>query len=310
MRPVAGIRIATGVAAASLVLAGCTTTQSAGPPAPASVRLTEASLAVLAEDGSYASDEAVLHRADEALVQRCMIAHGRRYVSQPYAPGSMGSLTDDEEHPDMVWRRAVGYSLRPAAGNAPGGNDRYLATLSAVDRAKWERTLKGDGTRMTTLQAPSGRTFTSPLDGCIAASAAQVYGTPEQASRVLYYPQDVRFGLQARMREGAGYLAAAGRWAECMRRQGHPFATPGAARKAMATRYQAAGPVAAAEALERSVAVADGKCVTGAGLGTAAGDAVRRLARTLTDDMRAALNAVASVRRRGIVTAEKILAEQ
>src|SRR5215475_6273469 len=120
VRPVPTIMLVTG----SLLLAGCGATQPASPAAP-----TDAAVALLAQQGSYATDEILLHGAEEVLIRRCMAALGHRYVSPPFDPTRGDSLTDNEDHPDLAARRADGYSLGSSGANAGRGeNDRYLAT--------------------------------------------------------------------------------------------------------------------------------------------------------------------------------------
>jgi hypothetical protein len=300
--------VVAGIVAGSLVLAGCASARPASPPIAA--RLSEAALAAVAQDGSFAADEVLLHRADEKFIGQCMAAHGQRYVSQPYGPATMSSLTDDEAHPDMTWRRSAGYSLRGAfAGPVRGENDRLLATLSATRQAAWQRTLKGDGTKMWSMRTPSGHTFTSPTDGCVAESQRRTYGTPEDASRVLYYLQDVRLSVGEGVQADARYAAAVGRWAACMRGQGYTYATPSAAREAISARYQrhAADP-AALQRAEIGVAVADGECAAASGLTSVASRLARSRAEALPAGVRRQLNAAASARIRGIAEARKALA--
>jgi hypothetical protein len=295
-----------GIVAGSLALAGCATARSASPSA--SARLDEAALAAVAKDGSYASDEVVLHRAGEELIRTCMAARGQRYVIHPYEPASMNSLTDDEAHPDLTWRRSVGYALRGAVtGQGRGQNDRHLATLSPAQQAEWQRALKGDGTKMWSLHVPSGRTFTSPLNGCIADSGRRLYGSPQEATRVLYYLQDMQIRIGMSVRGDARYTAAVARWAQCMRGRGYAYPTPTAARQAISTQYQRDAATSGLPPLEIRVAVADADCVAEAGLTSTANSLAKNRAAALPVELRRELNAVTSARLRGIDQAKKIL---
>jgi hypothetical protein len=183
MRPAMTSTIAAAAVVGSLVLAGCAQARPASPAIP--TQLTAAALSLISHSGSYGADEILLHTADETLISRCMSAHGAPYYSQQYDTRHASSLIDDEEHPDMAWRRQAGYSIGTArSGPAASRNDGYLAELPPARRRQWERTLKGSATALWTFTAPSGHRFTTSVDGCIADSNRRLYGSMLSASKV------------------------------------------------------------------------------------------------------------------------------
>ena len=297
--------------AGTLALAGCASARPAGAPDPAQpapATLTPAALALITHGGSFAADEVLLHRADETLIARCMAGRGERYVSPPYTPAAATSLSDDDEHPDVAWRRTVGYSLRlTAAGPPRDGNDAYLATLSEADQERWSAALKGDGTRMTSFHSPSGHTFTSPLDGCIADSGRWLYGSPEQANRGYYLPQDLRLMFSPKIRAEPAYRAAAARWSACMQGRGYRYTGPGEARTELSRQYDR-GPADVVQRAEVAVALADAQCVTAAGLTTATDRLTRQHTAVLAADARRQLNAAAADRAAALGRARALLA--
>jgi hypothetical protein len=299
--PPVRIRLTAAVLAGTAVLAGCAQAQPAGPrPAPP---LSAAALALVAADGTFAADEVLLRRADEELVRRCMTAAGHRYASPPLT----GSPTDDDDHPDLAWRRRDGYSLSGAARSAPDTNDRHLATLPPAARAAWEKALLGDGSTAAPVRAASGRVFVAAATGCVADSARRLYGGTDEAAMAMNYPQDLRMAMAPRVREDPRRVAAGRAWTDCMRRRGHPYATPGDARTAMVARYRQGLPVERVRSEEIAVAVAAGECAVAAGLGTAAGAAARDLAVRMPADVRQRLDAAAASRGRAVARARAVL---
>jgi hypothetical protein len=245
-----------------LVAAGCA--EPAGPPAPAAAPAAAAA----AERGRPAREltpreDRQLFVAEETLVSRCMAGKGLTYaVSVP--PGNSPPKTAPPEPwyglDDVASARARGYGLgqrRPPSSPATAAPDndpnaRLLARMSPARQQAYTEALYGDPAQRITEPLGGGATLFLSVTGCVADARRQLYGDVRAFLHAEFLVVNIRRAADRVVRADPGYQQALGRWRACMRRSGHAYDEPAAARAAMADRRD--------RAMERAVAVADATC--------------------------------------------------
>ncbi|MFB7612626.1 hypothetical protein [Streptomyces gardneri] len=244
--------------------AGCTS----GPPAPtpASSRATAPAAAPSGRSGELTDDERLLvQRAQETLVERCMRAKGFPYWPAPLPPADIlhgnGYVVDD-----IGWARRNGYGTRLRetflARQRTNRNDAYANTLSPADSGRYAKALLGGPTgSMLTAELPGGQRIRTPREGCRAEARDRLYGDFPTWFRVEKTATSLTgLYLPALLRDRR-FVAAQEAWATCMRRAGHDYATPPAAREGLAERAKGLSP-ARAHTVEVELAVAEATCAS------------------------------------------------
>ncbi|MEV1288725.1 hypothetical protein [Micromonospora sp. NPDC049679] len=283
------VLVGSACAIALALLAGCSAEQPAGP-APATRPLDPTAADLVARAGSYYADEQVLQDAEATLVHRCMTTRGfRRPPPAPAAPVSH----DEEWRPDPAHRRTDGYGLARAGRGEPP--DPYFVALAPAHQERYQRELVGDMARRATLDLPSGPQLSYPTTGCLAESRAQLYGDVMEATRVTSVTQDLHNTVYLAAQADPEYRRTLARWADCMKRRGHPYGSPQQARNALAAERRSAAPTAA-QRHEVAVAVADAECAAEVALPGTFESLLRRHAELLPEAQRAELNRLATSR--------------
>ncbi|WP_328942996.1 hypothetical protein OG259_16635 [Streptomyces sp. NBC_00250] len=227
---------------------------------------------------SNASERALLDRADQLLVQRCMSRRGIPYWTVP-------RLSEEESRgvgyvlDDVAWAREYGY----------GGRLRYKelaakrADLNLIHRGKLtgqrlteytDALYGGPDTPVLSVNVPSGGTISSRLGGCHGTALEELYGDRATWFRVDKIAANLTPLYAAELRSDPRFRSAVTAWSRCMRSAGHPYPDPAAAHGAAA---KATAPDAGttpgssderrAFAAEVRLAVAEATCAVNSGLG-------------------------------------------
>ncbi|GGN45093.1 hypothetical protein GCM10011578_096700 [Streptomyces fuscichromogenes] len=241
----------------ALCLASAACSHSAAPssagPAPRALTAVETTL---------------LYDAEQRLVQRCMAAQGFRVW-----PVARHPVPDDRSFPyavdDVAWARRHGYGsdIREAVERVrtTDPNRRYLAGLSARRRAAALTALDGPDREGPKVTLPSGAVTGRSSRGCTSAAENRLYGDLDDWFRAENVTDDLTAVRVQRVLSDPAYRTAVPRWAACMHRRGHPYATPAAGRAAF-TEAAAAG----TREEEKATAVAEARCATATGLSATA----------------------------------------
>ncbi|QES07929.1 hypothetical protein DEJ44_21495 [Streptomyces venezuelae] len=240
-----------------------------------------------------AAERALLDRAEQLLVTRCM--HGR---GLPYRPAPR--LSEEESRgvgyvlDDVAWAREHGYGSRlrykELAAKRSDPNLLHRNTLTGRRLTAYTEALYG-GPDTPTLAArvPGGGTITSQLGGCHGKALEELYGDRAAWFRVDKIAANLTplYGAELRRDPRLGRAVAA--WSRCMKGAGHPYPDPSAAHAAAAkatARDDGPAPGTPAErrafAEEVRLAVAEAACSVESGLG--------RTGRALETEYRAGLD--------------------
>ncbi|MCA6091980.1 hypothetical protein LE181_07370 [Streptomyces sp. SCA3-4] len=218
--------------------------------------------------GSTARVERLLHDAEQLLLRTCMRRAGFDYHPVPGEPGAgeraFPYVLDD---PDWASRHGYGRDLqqrqRERARRDPNG--AYFRSLSAPRRARALVAANGPGPRGVSATLPTGGAVQRSDHGCVSDAQRRLYGDLKawfQASTTVHSLDAMR---RARVVADHRYARDLAAWAQCMRRAGHPYATPGEARAAALS-----GTDPLPRAQERALALAEVRCAERSGLaGTA-----------------------------------------
>ncbi|MEU8437084.1 hypothetical protein AB0F18_30110 [Streptomyces sp. NPDC029216] len=213
-----------------------------------------------------ASQSRVLARAEQILISRCMSAKGFTYAVTEPAPDGAERRSFPYGLDDVEWARAHGYGGRAeraaAEARAADPNQRYFHRLSARERAAARTALMGASPTGLSATAPTGMTLTAGKDGCIAQAQRTLYGDLAAWFRVKVVTMNLRPAQEERVRRDARYAEAVGRWAQCMKEAGRPYASPAESRQAAAALAEGLPPDRA-DAAETALAATEATCATG-----------------------------------------------
>ncbi|GGM49813.1 hypothetical protein GCM10012275_20880 [Longimycelium tulufanense] len=270
-------------AALLIVLAGCTGAQPASTPVEdPHVTLGEADLKLLTMEEPYAAERERLAAVDLDETKRCMRKEGFDY---PVA--SPDSAPDYWWRPNMAERRRDGYGFHKQGATPPRtAVDDYVEALPDGERARYDQVLFGREEDYASIDLVTGQRYSFPTDGCTAAAAERLYGSPAKAALVYYLPQEVRNNLLDRIEADPVYHEVVGRWSQCMKARGYELATPSDARQTVGARVDDAPRHTAPEQWEVEIAVADGECVLETDVPASVSALLRRYADTLNADER------------------------
>ncbi|MFE7947203.1 hypothetical protein [Streptomyces sp. NPDC057426] len=216
------------VTGAAVVLATTLLTGADGP--------TAGERASPARPGRQATEaDRLLHDAEQRLLRDCMRRHGFTYQVFPLDedPGikAFAYVLDD-----AGWARRHGYGAELRRERAAlvrnDPNRAYFAGLSAERKAEALVAANGDSPDGLTVRLPGGGTVRRSDRGCVAEAQQRLYGNVGA-----WFRASTRVGALEQMRRSRvladpAYLERLGPWRQCMRRAGHDYATPAAARAA------------------------------------------------------------------------------
>jgi hypothetical protein len=171
----------------------------------------------------------------------------------------------------LAARRVYGYGLltffspqgrfAEAGGRNAVRDQQYVASLSRVQRLRYETALQGTQASVGTLRELGG-SYAFSTTGCHAQAVAKVYGSDRNEQFVtavglglyLQANYDTQHGRPVR-------LNATRRWSACMLQgTGEAFSQPTAAYAAAARLYGIRGDTSYARAFEVRISVADERC--------------------------------------------------
>lgn len=290
-------------AVAALALTGCSR-ESGGGPAPVA--------AAKARELTWAEDLRISD-AEQGLIARCMDRQGFRYWS-----GSSLSLAESRPvgyvQDDVRWARTYGYGSRIAAkedrARLRNPNIAYRRGLSADRRAAYDTAL--DGGRKTELLrtgVPGGGSVSKRSGGCDAAAERTLYGDPAAWFRLDSTASNLRPLYVGKLLHDRRFTAAVHDWASCMKRAGHPYPDPDAARQA--TRQHPAVQSRAEEArsfaAETRIAVADATCARQVSLKSVGRDREAHYLARLNAKYGTQLDAYRQARQQALARAERLV---
>jgi hypothetical protein len=124
-----------------------------------------------------AAETALLARAEQALVEKCLVAKGFRVWTTPVAVD-----TADRLFPygldDVRWAQAHGYGTDQYGVRADDPNLRYVQSLPAERQDAYGLALNGGGPSApgVTVTLPNGLVKGHSSAGCVAEADARLYG--------------------------------------------------------------------------------------------------------------------------------------
>jgi hypothetical protein len=318
-RALAGV----GALLAAMALAACGSTSK---HTSSSQRLSSAEFSFLVGYGQTAQDQPVLSQAEQILDQRCMHKAGFRYVVDP-STGSASQEGGGQNHPyipgvgatrtealAVAERRQTGYHLyqayAPSSQTTPA-NDLYVRSLSPAQQARYSRVLFGPQSQHKTLHLPSGGTFTFPTLGCVAKGQTALYGSPEDAQKVIVLTGDLVVQLGNATTSDPAVAAKSRAWSKCVSAAtGVHFAKPHDIIARLQREYAAQpGNALAVRKQEIAYAVADARCQFRTGLASAYAKAFRQQADQIAGPTRRLLLQTLEVERSATQRAERIVSE-
>jgi len=174
----------------------------------------------------FSADElAILHSAEQSLVQQCMLSAGFPYEVLP--PGDLVRVAAADPYQILDSHRAAtdGYGLTATAierlrhGDTPiDPNDRLIVKLPSAQKAMWRNAFYGNPKHRLTIKLTGGQSVTTSGDGCSFAARRQLYGAGWD--RLFYQLQDATNSIVLRVTKDPAFLAAQRSWAECMTHAG------------------------------------------------------------------------------------------
>ncbi|MFD3583276.1 hypothetical protein [Streptomyces sp. NPDC058683] len=212
------------VAATACTGPGAAVTAEAAPAA----RESGHAAALLTEDAGDLRRRRQLFDASQILTQRCMRDRGLRFlITSAGPPPPAGATTADS----IGSRTAPGYGVSTALGDlnkGPTAQNRYVSSLSAAERARYDTALDGPADQMAPLTLPSGASGAYATGGCTARVRAELYGTVRAALEDTLVPQDVGQLLQRYLATAPAYRKSLARWKRCMADAGRTAQSPAA----------------------------------------------------------------------------------
>ncbi|MFF4702642.1 hypothetical protein ACWC4D_05900 [Streptomyces sp. NPDC001288] len=296
-------QLSTVVAVAGLALTGCSR-ESGGSPAPFA--------AAKARELTWAEDLRISD-AEQRLIARCMARQGFRYWSD-------GSLSLAESRPvgyvqdDVGWARTYGYGSRIAAkedrARLRNPNIAYRKGLPVDRRAAYDTALDG-GRKTELLRAgvPGGGSVSKRSGGCDAAAQRTLYGDPATWFRLDSTASNLRPLYVGKLLHDRRFTAAVHDWASCMKRAGHPYPDPDAARQAARQHpaVQSRAEEARSFAAETRIAVADATCARQVSLKSVGRDREAHYLDRLNAEYGTRLDAYRQARQQALARAERLV---
>ncbi|MFD8720978.1 hypothetical protein ACFV2H_24050 [Streptomyces sp. NPDC059629] len=296
-------RLSAVAAVAALALAGCSRASGDGAAPAAAHRV---------RDLTYAEDLRISD-AEQSLVARCMARRGFRYwTDRPLSLAESRPLGYVQD--DVRWARTYGYGSRVTAkedrARLHNPNSAYRKGLTATRKAAYDTAL--DGGRQAELlrtDVPGGGKVSKQTGGCDAEAERQLYGDPQTWFRLDTTASNLRPLYVGKLLHDQRFTAAVHAWSACMKRAGHPYPDPGAARQA--TREHPANQTRAGEArsfaAETRIAVADATCAREVSLRSVGQDREAHYLAQLDGEYGARLDAYRQVRLKALERAERIV---
>jgi hypothetical protein len=270
------------------------------------------------------NDQKALHDAEEQAAASCMKAKGFHYTAQAFKPEP--SHRQPIADVDAAHERGYGISDNVARGGLTGlENDLQsnpdLKGRSVEEQLAWTTALlgpppsphdKGTSARVT-VAIPGGGELSFDPNSCASRARSAVYGDD---ARWIQFEVAIR-GLQGQVytdsvyqvtTDDPGYLAALGKWQQCMGERGFNYPRPYAAAGAL-NQQARAGDVdqPRLRALEIQVASADAECFHSTGLFDATAELMRAHEERLSGENQGAITEFKGAQQQAIARAQSTL---
>ncbi|MFD6567033.1 hypothetical protein [Micromonospora profundi] len=208
--------------------------------------------------------EALLAWAENVLAGRCMVH--QEFTFSVAAPRDRAAAADPYEQlygtDDVDRARQRGYGISPAFHQAeralPDPNRKYLETLSAQDRAKFDEAYFGPESAVMRVSAEAGD-VTVGTEGCLAQARSQLYGGIAEWAPLDIWATGLDSQIYATVIVHPKYVASLGVWRGCMTAQSFAVSDPEGSRDRVA-QLAGSADLREAEQFERKAAVADAGC--------------------------------------------------
>ncbi|TXS35326.1 hypothetical protein EAO77_37040 [Streptomyces sp. t39] len=252
-----------------------------------------------------AGEAGLLHDAQQLLLRDCLRRHGFAYTVFPLDEESAAArfpyVVDDTD-----WARRHGYggdlAERAARLAAEDPNRAYFASLPPDRRARALVVSNGPSPGGLSVRLPGGGELRRSDRGCVAEAERRLYGDHGAWFRASARVEALDRIRRSRVVADPAYAEPLRAWSLCMRRAGHPYATPAAARAA------AAGPKRALPRdREIALALAEAACAESSGLGATARRLDARHGAALRDAYRADVGTRDRLRAKALIRARQIL---
>jgi hypothetical protein len=172
----------------------------------------------------------------ENRIAECMRAQGFQY--QPVDPfAQQQAITGKARITDEEFTRQFGYGISTLFGKGnqtSDPNERIRNSLSAADRAAYDRALGGDNPGVTFAEAVDSGDF-SELGGCTKQASDASFG----GAAVLNQLVERLDGLDERIIQDQRMVRANEQWSACMQEKGYRYEEPDAIDEDLTERFQA-----------------------------------------------------------------------
>ncbi|MCX5388989.1 hypothetical protein [Streptomyces sp. NBC_00094] len=255
--------------------------------------------------GGATADDRLLHDARQLLLRDCMHRHGFAYrvfpLDEEPETSSFPYVLDD-----AVWAGRHGYGSelrrRREATARIDPNRAYFAALPADRKAEALVAANGPSPDGLTVRLPGGGILRRSDRGCVAESERRLYGDVGA-----WFRASTRVDALERIRRGRvtadpGYLERLDAWRTCMRRAGHAYATPAAARAAALSPVRPLG-----KEREVGLALAEVRCAEESALSGTARKLDAHHGRVLAREYRADVQARDLLRSAALPRARRVL---
>jgi hypothetical protein len=273
--------VTTAMLVAVGLLSGCTSARPESAPAGPPPRLSEETVDLITDSGTYPEQRWRLRVADETLTARCMRAAGFTWTGSAQPPtrhGAAQELADARRH---------GYGMSDTAAPAdPAGT----ADGNAAEGPRRQAALFGPDDDFAQLVIDGHASYQFPRTGCMAQAHTAVYGSLDAWARITYVPQEINLTLGWQARSAHRYQAALKQWQTCMRNHRYTYHSPADILDQLATKYLSDHePLARRRAAEIRLAVQDVSCGQHVGLKSTEDLLRRELAQRLSPTERTEL---------------------
>ena len=172
----------------------------------------------------------------ENQIRDCMKAQGFEYVPvDPFA--QQQALTGKARISDEEFTKQFGYGISTLFGKGnqqSDPNERIRSSLSAADRAAYDRALGGDNPGVTFAEAVDSGDF-SELGGCTKQASDAAFGGAATLTALV----EKLDGLDERIIQDQRMVKAVEKWSACMQEKGFRYEEPDAIDEDLEERFKA-----------------------------------------------------------------------
>jgi hypothetical protein len=241
---------------------------STGRSAQATVRLTDAEVAVLTNSGRNPRALAQIDNAFEVLVQRCMESRGFKYsVAYKTAAdeGGYPGLAGVPQAPiGLAAREANGYGFsrpvrahkRPSGEQAASRNEKYAKTAGRP----YVLALLGSAKDRVSFTFPGGESGSVSGGGCAGVAKRRIYGSVLNYVLATNGSSDLTAYLLDAVTADPAFGAVVDKWAACMAARGFKYSSPENLWNSLGSRIDTGKRTPALRDLEITIALADYRC--------------------------------------------------